>query len=316
MTPKGLGLAAIAGLASGVVTLSVISGGLFGMLLAYVTPLPLVLIGLSFGFRPLLLASSIAVTVVALAALPAVPAFLVIGALPALVLTVIALQKPPKWEAGKWREPGEMLLVLTLGAVVMMMLMALSLPTDGKTIVEWLRDQAVPVIDAGLPNAAPEARTAIVSLWLAVMPALVGAGWLILTVVNGLFGQWAVSHAGHALRPTPAYLDFRLPLWLAGLAMAVGLGGLADGDVGYLARNLAIVLAVPFLLAGLADIHRVLRGKPQPRLRLAVFYGAFFALFSWAAMPVTAWGVVRQWKRSRRKDPALGQENSDGSHSA
>jgi hypothetical protein len=196
------------------------------------------------------------------------------------------------------------------------MMMALSLPTEGKAIAEWLRDQAVPAIEAGLPDTKPEVREAIISLWLAIMPSLVGVAWLVLTVVNGLVGQWAVSHAGHALRPTPPYLDLGLPVWLAGAAGVAGLGGFADGDVGYLARNMAIVLAAPFLLAGCADIHRRLRGKPHPGLRLAVFYGALFALFGWAAVPVTLWGVVRQWMRSRQKNSAPHQEEEDGSHSA
>ena len=65
--PKGLGLAGAAGLTSALVTLSVISGGGFGMLLAYVTPLPLVLVGLAFGFGPALLALTAGALVLAVA---------------------------------------------------------------------------------------------------------------------------------------------------------------------------------------------------------------------------------------------------------
>jgi hypothetical protein len=114
----------------------------------------------------------------------------------------------------------------------------------------------------------------------------------------------------------PDTAALRLPLGLAAAAGEAGLMGLIGGDAGYLARNTALVLLVPFLIAGLADMHRILRSRPQGGLWLALFYGAFIALFGWAAVAVTVWGVVRQWMRSRRAQPAPDQEDSDGSHSA
>jgi hypothetical protein len=100
------------------------------------------------------------------------------------------------------------------------------------------------------------------------------------------------------------------------LAGLVAVSSLIGGDIGYLARNAAILLMAPYLVSGLVDVHASLRGRPLAALWLAVFYGVFLALFGWTAIAVTAWGVVRQWMRSRRSDPALDQERENGSHSA
>ena len=307
--PKGLGLAAAAGLTSGLVTLSVMSGGSFGLLLAYVTPLPLVLVGLAFGFGPCLLALVAGASVLAVADLTAVPSFFAIGAVPALLITAVALQAR-RASDGKveWGKPGIMLLLLALGAVVVTVLMALSLPTEGKSIEDWLREQAAPFVDQALSGAPDEVKTAFAGYLAGILPGMVGLAWLAMTLANGLLGQWAVTRAGRALRPTPDYASLRLPLWLAPGAGLVAAASLIGGDAGYLARNVAILLMAPYLVAGLVEVHASVRGKPLAGLRLAVFYGVFFALFGWSAIAVTAWGVVRQWMRSQRAEPALDQE--------
>jgi len=305
---KGVGMAIAAGATSGVVVLSAISGGGVGMALAYLTPLPLLLIGLAFGGVPCLGASAVGAAIVAVAGLAALPAYLAIGALPALVVTVAALY-------GR-RDTGSLLVALAAGAVLVMGLLALALPAGEAGIEAWLKGEAEPMIETGLPSAPAEVKAAVTAMWIAVLPAMVGSAWFVMAMVDGLIAQWAVTKAGHTQVPTPRYADVRLPLWLALAALALGASSLMGGDSGYLARNAAIVLLLPYLMAGLADLHGMLRQKPNGALWLGLFYGVFFALFGWAAMAVTAWGLVRQCFRSRRQDPAQDQEDSDGSHSA
>jgi Predicted membrane protein (DUF2232) len=216
----------------------------------------------------------------------------------------------------EWGRPGPMLIILSLGAIAVMTLVTLSLPTEGKGAAIWLREQAAPLIDAALPGASDEVKSAIVGLWAAILPAMVGLAWLAMTLANGLFGQWAVARAGRALRPTPDYTDLHLPWWLVLTAVLAAGVGIIGGDAGYLIRNAAILLMAPYLVSGVVEVHVAVRGKPLARLWLAVFYGVFFALFGWAAIAVTLWGVVRQWMRSRREVPAPDQEKRDGSHSA
>lgn len=314
--PKGLGLAAAAGLTSALVTLSVISGGGLGVLLAYVAPLPLVLVGLAFGLVPCLAAQAVGALVLAVANWTAVPAFLAIGAIPAMLVVAVALRSRRTESGVEWGRPGPMLIILSLGAIAVMVLVTLSLPSEGKGAAQWLREQAAPLVDAALPGAPDEVKSAIVGLWAAILPAMVGLAWLAMALANGLFGQWAVSRAGRALRPMPDPTDLRLPWWLAPAAVLAAAAGEVGGDAGYLMRNAAILLMAPYLVSGLVEVHVAVKGKPLARLWLAGFYGVFFALFGWAAIAVTVWGVVRQWMRSRREGPAPDQEREDGSHSA
>jgi len=63
---KGLGLSVAAGLASGLIFLSVLTGESLGILLIYLTPLPLAMVGLSFGLSAAAIASGVSLVTVAL----------------------------------------------------------------------------------------------------------------------------------------------------------------------------------------------------------------------------------------------------------
>lgn len=309
--PKGLGLACAAGMTSGIVVLSVISGGKLGFSLAYLAALPLLLVGLAFGTASVSTASVIGTAVVAAAGFAAVPAFWVLAGAPALLLTAAALRRKIGPDGGViWPDAGEILLALAAGAVVIMGLVCLAIPSDtGKTIEATLGEQAAPMFTAVWPEATPDLRAAIVAMSVAVMPSIVGAAWFVMALLNGLVAGWAVRHAGKALRPMPGAAGLQVPLWLAALAGSAFAGRWLGGNLGYLAQNAAIVLMLPFMVAGLTDVHRMLRATRLAGLWLGLFYGVFIALFGWAAMAVTLWGVVRQCIRVRRAQPPQDQED-------
>jgi hypothetical protein len=309
--PKGLGLACAAGMTSGIVVLSVISGGKLGFLLAYLAALPLMLVGLAFGTASVSAAIVVGTAVVAAAGFAAVPAFWVLAGAPALVLSAAALRRKNGPDgAAIWPGAGEIVLALAAGAVVIMGLVCLAIPSEaGKTIEATLGDQAAPMFRAVWPEATPDLQAAIVAMSVAVMPSIVGAAWFMMTLLNGLAAGWAVRHAGKAQRPMPDAAGLTVPLWLAVLAGLAFTGRLLGGNLGYLAQNAAILLMLPFMVAGLTDVHRMLRATNLAGLWLGLFYGVFIALFGWAAMAVTAWGLVRQCIRLRRAQPAQDQED-------
>jgi hypothetical protein len=308
-----------AGITSGIVILSAVSGGGFGMALAYLTPLPLLLIGLAFGLQGAAISALIGTGVVAMAGMAALPAFLVVGPLPALLVTWIALMRRRDKAGGSGTsDAGRIVLALTMGAILVMGLLVLTLPTGGLSIEAWLSSQAEKMVT--LPGLSQEVKAALIGQWVLVMPAMVGTAWFAMTLVNGAIAQWAVSRAGHKQRSTPSFADLHLPIGVvAAAAVMAGLGfagGTASGDWSYIARNAALLLLLPYLVAGVVDLHGFLRRKPNGALWLGLFYGVLFALSGLAVVAVTAWGVVRQYVRSRRPEPAQDQEDSDGSHSA
>ncbi len=308
---RSLGLSVAAGLTSGLVYLSVLSGGLLGVMLSYLTPLPLVMIGLAMGLVPAAIAALIALAVVALAApLVAVPVFAVVALLPVLVLVRQALLwRPGAGGAGEWYPPGRLLAQLALLAVALMGLGA-ALAVERTTGLEEVVHQTVgSFVDQVAPTAPADMKDSLTSLWSALFPAMLAGAWLLTAVLNGMVGEWTVAKAGHAQRPVPDYAALELPLWLLGaLAVTALIGGVAGGDAGYLGRNAAVVLLWPYVFAGLATVHRWSRGRPNAGLLLALFYLAFFAMFGWALVAVAGLGLVRHWTRLRRRDAAGGQE--------
>lgn len=307
---KGLGLSVAAGLASGLVYLSVLTGGALGVLLTYLTPLPLVMVGLAFGLGRVALGAGVAIALVALAEPQAVAVFAVVGVLPVLVLVRQALLwRKTSVGAAEWYPPGLLLAWLAVFAVGLILLGAALLPAGDGGIESLIRREIRGFVEDLGPTIPTEVKDSLVPLWSALFPAMLGGAWLLMAAMNGIVGQWTVTKAGFALRPTPAYAGLELPLWLLAMLVAAGLiGGLAGGDAGYLGRNAAVVLLWPYVFGGLAVVHRSLHGRPNAGMMLALFYVAFFAMFGWALVAVAGLGLVRHWTRLRRHQAGGGQE--------
>ncbi|HIJ61356.1 MAG TPA: DUF2232 domain-containing protein [Rhodospirillaceae bacterium] len=307
---RGIGLAIAVGLVCALVYLSVLSGGVLGVLLAYVTPLPLVLVGLSRGLRDVAAAAAAGLAVVALAVPGAASAFAVVTVLPALIVVRQALlcRQTPDGTV-EWYPPGLLVTWLGLAAAGLMVLATVLAGTPDGGIEAVIRDSVSRFIDEVAPGIPPDSRGLAVKWWTALFPAMLGGAWILMAALNGVLGQWTVTRAGHALRPTPAYSGLDLPPWLlAPLAAAAAVGAGAGGDAGYLARNLAAVLLWPYVFAGLALVHRTLAGRPRMGLLLALFYVTFFAMSGWAWLAVAGLGLVSHWIRPRPRDSGAGQE--------
>ncbi|HIJ38159.1 MAG TPA: DUF2232 domain-containing protein [Rhodospirillaceae bacterium] len=307
---KGLGLAVAAGFASALVFLSVLSGGAVGVFLAYVTPLPVVLVGLSFGLRAFAVSAVLALAVIALVAPPTALAFVVVALLPATVLVRQSLL----WRQGQdgaidWYPPGLILAWLAVTAVALTVFGAALVVVPGTGVEAMAEDTVRRFVEEVGGSLPPDVKTQAVVIWSALFPAMLSGAWFLMASVNGALGQWVAARAGYALRPTPSYSRLDLPNWLMiGLLAVAGLGFAAGGDAGYLARNAAVTLLWPFALAGLALVHRVLQRRSQAGLLLALFYLVFFAMFGWSLVAVAGIGLVSHWTKLRRHPAGSGQE--------
>lgn len=307
---KDLGLSVVAGLASALVFLSVLTGGGIGVVLAYLMPLPLVMVGFSWGLGRVLLGSGLALAVMLVAAPSAVPVFATTALLPAVILVCLSRQYRLT-PAGNvdWYPPGSLLAWLAVVAVGLMILGILLVTAEGVGFEDEARRYITQLLDQIAPLTPAEVRDGAITLWSALFPAMLGSAWLIMAALNGVLAQWTVEKAGHALRPTPDYVALELPLWsLVALAGAVVLGLMAGGNVGYLGRNAAVVLMWPQMFAGLAVVHQALRRRPNAGMMLAFFYLVFFVLFGWAQIALAGLGLVRHWTRLRRRQVASSQE--------
>jgi hypothetical protein len=303
---KGFGLAVAAGLASALVFLSVMTGGGVGILLAYLMPLPLVLIGVSRGHWPALAAGATASAVVGAMTPGGLPVFLVAALLPTATLVILGLREGQGFRPG---ETGRFLAGLAAVAVAILVVATLVATSRGSLIEDQARAYVAQVLDQIAPQVPSEMRGSVAALWSALFPAMLGSAWLLMTAANGVLAQWIASRAGQALRTTPVYGSVELPWWMpAALAAALAIGFGAGGDVGYLARNAAVVLVLPQTLAGLAVVHGAMRGRPHGGILLALFYVVFFVMFGWSLVAVAGLGLVRHWTRLRRRQVESGPE--------
>jgi len=307
---KGLGLSVAAGLASGLIFLSVLTGEALGVLLIYLTPLPLVMVGLSFGLSATVIASMVSLLAVAMVAVDAAPSVAVISVVPALVLVRQALL----WRQNEdgtleWYPPGLLLAWLTGIAAGLLVVGTAFVSARGLGVEETVRQHVVSFVAEMAPNAPAEMRDGLIALWSALLPAMTACAWIIIAVLNGVLAQGMVVKAGHARRPTPPYGSLELPGWMpVALGAAVVLGLLAGGDLGYVARNMAVALLWPYVFVGLTVVHQALRGRRNAGFLFALFYTAVFALFGWALVAIAGLGLVRHWTRLRRHKAGGGQE--------
>lgn len=306
---RQLGLALSAGLLASLLFLSVAKGIAFGALLSYLSPLPLMVVGLSAGMAGSVIASVAGLSAVALVAdgVSALP-FLALAVLPTLVVTNRALlwRKPDNDGPTEWYPPGLILAWLAAAGLGMLLVGVSLISGSPGGLKGWVREILTHTLDLLASDLPPQAKDRAVEWWTPFFPAMIFGSWLLMTVLNAILAQTLVTRTGQAQRPRPPYGQLWLPDWLAvGIVLTGGIATIADGDLAYVAKNLAVSLAVCFSFLGLADIHRRSRGRKNARLVLAVVYGLLILASGWAIALLAGVGLVRFWTMRFRR-PASG----------
>lgn len=290
---------------SALVALTAFMGAPGGLLLFYLSPLPLLMVGLALGTPAIGLASLGGLLLVALVGgLPAAGLYAAMHALPSGVVTVQALMRRvggANDDPDAWYPLGGILTTLTVLAAFLAMAMALSLsgPDGIEAAVHGVIDQVLTVTAAGFGEGE---RRQFAS---AITPYFLGAsavGWLAMVVVNAILAQVLLARRGWALRPTPRWSRLILPDWLTWpLVTAAVVALLAPGDTSYLAHNLVVIFAVPYFFLGLAVVHQAVAANQARGLLLAAFYFALIVFFLLAATIVTGIGIAEQWVGVRQR---------------
>ena len=304
--PQVIGLAVLAGLISSTLFLS-LSSGLPGMvLLAYFVQLPLLFIGLSLGLTASVIAVAGAILVCALlAGLVGAGLFLLVQAVPAMVVIRQSLLARRANGALEWYPPGLVLAQLTaLAAVAISATFVLMLGQPG-----GLEGAISDFLSSALAElGAVEAEVTVGTGggtepggWMFLFPGLMAASWLIMVVVNGVLAQALAVRLGWNRRPSPALSELELPGWLwPTIGIAAALAVIGDGGLGFLGRALLIVLVVPYVFLGLAVIHAAAGRWPHRRVALAITYGGI-VLLGWPLLAVLLLGFIEDWAHVRRR---------------
>lgn len=285
--------AAVLGVASAALYLAVLAlpGG---VLLASFTQAPLFLAGLTLGLPAALAASATSALVVwGGAGLIGGVVHAIVNALPVLVLIQRALLSRQTADGGvEWYPPGLLVSWLTGLAVLALGVLLLLLAGAEGGIEGAVQRQ----IEAMLPMFGPnqDAMRPLFEIIAPVVPGMVVAAWMTVTIVNGALAQAMALKTGRAARPAPDIAATELPrIVAAGLAIMAGLALVGPGALGVVGANATVVLTVPFLVLGFAVVHAATKGLRARGLLLGGLY-AVTAILTWPVIVIVALGLIEQ----------------------
>jgi hypothetical protein len=293
-----------AGAISALLYLSVILGRPSAMLLAYLAQLPLFAVAFGMGGLASLTASGSAALIVAsVGGLIAGGLFMLASALPVVVIGRKAMlnRQMPEGKT-EWYPLGLLLtwaVVMGAGAFALLGLV-LSLTTDG--LESSLRGALENTVGRMLAGGEDADRQRVLDFIVPWFPAAVVMSWLIMMAINAALAQGVLARFGRNLRPSPEIADMELP---QAMTLALGLSGLAalfaPAALGFMGRNLFMILLVPFFFVGLGVVHAVARKyAPHKVLILVAAYAAMIVL-GWPVVLLTALGLFDQWLGLRRR---------------
>ncbi len=283
---------------SAVATMAGLFGLPGGLLLAYLAPLPLLMVGLGLGPAAALIAALTGVAAVGL--LGGITSAGVYGgmhAFPSWLLVRQALTQTRGQEepVQGWYPVGSVLCWLAVVGATAAVATAWSWQ-GAAGIEDSVRNLLETALSAAAPTLGDMDRETFVSVMAPMFVGMTAASWLLMILLNGILGQALLARRGWAIRPTPRWSELTLPDWMSWLltgAAAIALFG--SGDVEYLGLNLVIIFAAPFFFLGLAVIHTLVRSLPARGFLLTAFYVAMVPFLMVMGLIVAGLGVVEQW---------------------
>jgi len=154
-------------------------------------------------------------------------------------------------------------------------------------------------------SQAAETLKASVSL----LPGAAGWNWCLRAIASAVLAGVALRRLGYAMDFRPAYREVALPVWFVAVFWAtVVIGWLVTGDIGFVAKNAAMILCLPLLLQGLAVVHVGIGRLENAGFWLVGFYVLALLTLALSSAVLVGLGVVEHFLklRSRMGGPKQG----------
>jgi len=303
-------LAVCAGLASAALFMLVLSGNVVGLLAAQMIPLPIWLIALAAG--PTAAVISVGTAALLLSSLIAAPVgigYLVGFGLPVQFLAWVALMGRTLPDGGReWVSTGWLTSAWVACGAVVISIAIVSMPGEPDAAEEQIRSTFSRLLETTLGQAGMPPEVSGVIEMMAAFPAIIVVSWMLVHLVNGVIAQAVLVKLGRAMRPTPTAASLVLPLDVAAvLAFSAAFGAFGqDPGLAYIGRNLLLVTACAYLLAGFAAAHRWTAAFKHRRWVLGGVY-ASAVLLQYPLVALTLIGLIDQLAQARQrfagKDP-------------
>jgi len=256
-----------AGIISALATLAAVRGLPLGGVLFWFSPFPLFALAFAFGPAALSMAAGAgALVAIVSGGLPAAAMWVLLFALPCALMAVLAVR------GGAALALGLPFALLALWPALLLAAAEVALAGEPGGLSGTLRR----AVEAALARvgAPPDAQMAAVIDTVVRLKPLAFAIWFaVVTTLNASLAQSFVARRGLLVLPPARWSLAALPLWYAPVAVIPALvAGLAPGEPGFFAQGLAMMLAVPLVLQGLAVVHVISLGKPARIVLLAGVY--------------------------------------------
>jgi Predicted membrane protein (DUF2232) len=309
------------GLVSGLILASASGSTLVGLLiLFFLSPLPIAITGLGWGWISAFAASLAAAGVLAtlVAGKTALVHLIAIG-LPMTALTYLLLlhrERPTDQQtvpaiqsAREWYPIGRVLSAAALlaGALAALSLLSVATTNAGlETEIRRLLDKllAAPLALTKTTNAlTPQDVDKIAKLMTANFGAATSTTWLILAALNLWLSGHVCRMSGLLARPWPDLSTIVAPRELSlAFIVAVALSFLPDYP-GLIASSFAAAIMLVYMIVGLAVLHNITRGNPY---RAVILFGAYVVLVF--LQPISAFllavvALAERFLPFRRKGP-------------
>ncbi len=310
------------GALSGACYLSVLSGIPDALILAYLAQFPLILAGLGMGVSASVLAAFAAVFLIALiGGLFSAMSFTIFGAAPSILLTKLALLARSRSVEGtgdeapeddlEWYPPDAMIMWLTGFGVLAFMAALFAASSQSGGLEGEIREELVLTVSQFLASYDESLQQAAIDTVAPFFPSALFVFWLVMMVVNAALAQGMLVRWNRNLRPTPDITQLKLPNILPMAIAAAGvIAILAEGTFTYAARNLVVILSVPYFFSGLGVIHALMRRVADSILPLVLFY-VFLLFLGWPIFMITGLGFIDHWMglREALNTPETGEED-------
>jgi len=281
-----------------------------GIFLAFLAPLPLLIVGLGSGLGAAAVAVGCGLVLFALfgGGLFAAGVYSGTHAIPSWLMVQQSLLRRPTQDGGiEWSSAGSVISTLAVfGAMVVCGIASFWSPGIEDNVRGAVAEMAGALAQAGIDMPLAQVADVLVPLLFGTA----GAMWVMVLAVNGVIAQGLLTRGGNNLRPTPRWSSLTLPNWLSWLLVGTAVPALIfDGDLGYLARNAFVILVAPYFFLGLAVVHDLRRRLSLPGIVLLVFYVLLIWLLALIGPVVASVGVLEQWVGVRRRFGAPDQES-------
>jgi hypothetical protein len=297
-----VGVAALCGAFAAGPSLVVATGSPNSLILVYLSQLRLFIGGLWLGAGAAIVAGLTASMILLAASnIMAVLMFAGLNVVPVILLVRQALLARTSAGGGIEWYPAGLLAVWLTGLGLAAIALALLMLGGPEEIQTAMRETVAPALDRLFEENAPD-RHELASFLAMIVPGLVAASWMAMTLINGTLAQGLLARVGANWRPSPALRTLSLPMWFPVLSVLVPVALAFGGTMRFLSINVMIVLTVPFCLAGLAVLHAIAGRFSRPAVPLVAFY-VLAGLFGWPLLLATFLGLIDTLLRLRRNFP-------------